>query len=138
MSRMVGPYFGVVAMLIYDGECGLCRNSAKWCRRRLPAEVDVVASQQFSDSELAAMGISRADVMRAAWWIEDGRPPAEGAVAIARSLTAIGGREAVIGRVLGWPVLRVLAQWAYRWVADNRTTTSRWLARLPGRSRNPA
>lgn len=125
-------------MLIYDGECGLCRDSAKWCRRRLSTEVDVVASQQFSDAELAAIGVSRDDVMRAAWWIEDGHPPAEGAAAIARSLTAMGGREAVIGRVMELPVLRVLAQWAYRWVAENRMTASRWLARLSKRSRTAA
>lgn len=125
-------------MLIYDGDCGLCQSSAKWCRRRLPPEVDVVPSQQFSDSELAAMAISREDVMRAAWWIEDGRPPAEGALAVARSLMAMGGREAVIGRVMQLPVVRVLAYWAYKWVAENRMTTSRWLARLSRRSRSAA
>ena len=84
------------------------------------------------------MGISREDVMRAAWWIEDGRHPAEGAAAIARSLIAMGGREAVVGRLIGLPLVRVLARWAYRWVAENRTTASRWLARLSRRSRTAA
>ena len=125
-------------MLIYDGECGLCRDSAKWCRRRLPSEVEVVPSQQFSDAELAAMGVSRDDVMRAAWWIEEGRPPSEGADGIARCLVAMGGRQALIGRLIGLPGLRILTRWAYRWVAENRMTTSRWLARLSKRSRTAA
>ena len=125
-------------MLIYDGECGLCRNSAEWCRRRLPADVQVVPSQQFTDDELAAMRISRDDVTRAAWWIEEGCPPAGGADAVARSLLAMGGRQAVIGRLIGLPVIKILTRRAYRWVAENRQTTSRWLARLPKRSRTAA
>lgn len=125
-------------MLIYDGECGLCRKSAKWCRQRLHPDVGVVPSQQFTDEELAAMSLTREDVMRAAWWIEAGEPPAEGAAAIAKSLVAMGGREARIGRVLELPVARRLARWAYRWVAENRMTTSRWLARLSRGSRTAA
>lgn len=123
-------------MLIYDGECGLCRKSAKWCRQRLHPDVGVVPSQQFSDEELAGMGLSREDVMRAAWWIEAGQSPAEGAAAVARSLVAMGGREARIGRVLQLPGARRLARWAYHWVAENRMTTSRWLARLSKGSRS--
>lgn len=125
-------------MLIYDGECGMCRKSARWCRQRLHPDVGVVPSQQFTDEELSALGLSRGDVMRAAWWIEDGEPPAEGAAAVARTLMAMGGRQAWLGRVLELPVLRLLSRWAYRWVAENRTTTSRWLARLSRGSRTAA
>lgn len=125
-------------MLIYDGECGLCRKSARWCRQRLHPDVGVVPSQQFSDEELAGMGISRDDVMRAAWWIEDGGPPAAGAAGVAKCLVAMGGRHAWIGRFLQLPVARLLAGWAYRWVAENRMTTSRWLARLSRGSRTAA
>ena len=84
------------------------------------------------------MGLSRDDVMRAAWWIEPGEPPAEGARAVARSLVAMGGRHALIGRAIDAPILRPAARLAYKWVAENRTTTSRWLARLSRRSRTAA
>lgn len=84
------------------------------------------------------MGISRDDVMRAAWWIDQGAPPAEGAAAIAKSLVAMGGRQALIGHLLELPVARLLARWAYRWVAENRVTTGRWLGRLSKGSRTTA
>ena len=125
-------------MLIYDGECGLCRNSAKWCRHRLPPDIDVVPSQRFSDDELAAMRLTRQDVSLAAWWIEEGCAPAGGADAVVRALLAMGGRQALIGRLLGLPLIKILTRRAYRWVAENRSTTSRWLARLPKRSRTAA
>ena len=95
-------------------------------------------SQQFTDADLAEMGLTREDVMRAAWWVEQGRPPTEGAGAVARSLIAMGGREALVGRLISLPLVRVLTRWAYRWVAENRMTTSRWLARLSKRSRTAA
>ena len=128
----------VVGTLIYDGECGFCTNAAKWARNRLPAGHGIARSQDFDDAQLRAMGLTRADVDRAAWWIEEGRAPAEGADAIARSLVAMGGRQAVIGRVVVLPLVRVLARRAYRWVAENRATTSRWMDRLSKRSRSAA
>lgn len=125
-------------ILIYDGECGLCRKSARWCRQRLHPDVGVVPSQQLSDEELAALGISRDDVRRAAWWIEEDEPPAEGAAAVAKTLVAMGGRQARIGRLLELPGARLVARGAYRWVAKNRNTTGRWLSRLSRGSRTAA
>ncbi|MBW3537644.1 MAG: DUF393 domain-containing protein, partial [Actinobacteria bacterium] len=86
--------------LIYDGECGLCTKSAKWVRNRLPAGHAIAPSQDYSDADLAAMGLTRDDVERAAWWYVPGDPPAEGAEAISKTLVAIGGRSAVIGKLM--------------------------------------
>jgi predicted DCC family thiol-disulfide oxidoreductase YuxK len=88
----------------------------------------IAASQDFDDSQLAAMGLTRHEVDSAAWWVEPPAPPAGGAEAISRALVAMGGLEAVIGRLVWLPGLRVASKAVYQWVADNRPTVSRWAA----------
>ncbi len=124
--------------LIYDGECGFCTNSAKWARKRLPPPHGIAPSQDFDDAQLANMGLTRADVDRAAWWYEARTPPVEGAECIARTLLAIGGRAAWVGRLLWLPGVRVLSGIVYQWVAANRPLVGRWVARLSRRSRTAA
>ena len=129
---------GVVGTLIYDGECGFCTNSAKWARKRLPPPHGIAPSQDFDDAQLAHMGLTRADVDRAAWWYDPATGAAEGAECIVRTLIAIGGRAAWIGRLLWVPGVRVLSGIAYRWVANNRPLVGRWAARLSKRSQSAA
>ncbi len=110
-------------LLIYDGDCGFCTRTAAWIRRRLPAGYEVQASQRLADLE--RLGLTRAQVHDAAYWIDpDGtRHPAH--LAIARSLEAAGGVLRLAGRVMTvWPIER-LAGWVYRVIARNRH-------RLPG------
>lgn len=116
--------------LIYDGECGFCRASADWCRRRLDPHYGVVASQELGDVTLASFDLTREQVMAAAWWVEPGRPPAEGAAAIAGCLVAMGGAEAVVGRFLRAGPVRPVAEAVYRWVADHRPLVTRWSQRV--------
>ena len=123
-----------MGILIYDGECGFCTNSAKWARDRFPAPHGIAPSQDFKDADLAAMGLTRADVDRAAWWYVPGEPPAEGAEAISKSLIAIGGRAALLGRLMWLPGVRLLAGVVYRWVASHRPLVGRWAGRLSRRS----
>lgn len=124
--------------LIYDGMCGFCTNSANWARKRLPPPHGIAPSQDFDDRALADMGLSRADVERAAWWYDPATGPAEGAECVARTLAAIGGPAALAGRVLWLPGVRFVSRAVYRWIARNRPLVGRWLARLPGRSRTAA
>jgi len=116
--------------LIFDGECGFCRASAEWCRRRLDPQHSVTASQEIDDVTLNCLGLTREQVLSAAWWIEPDQPPAGGAEAIAACLVAMGGPEAVAGRLLGAGPVRPMADLAYRWVADHRPLVSRWSQRL--------
>ena len=124
--------------LIYDGECGFCTDSAKWARKRFPAGHRIAPSQDFDDSQLAEMGLTRADVERAAWWYEPGPAPVEGAECISQTLIAIGGRSAVVGRLIWLPGIRLLSGIAYRWVANNRPIVGRWASRLSRKSRTAA
>ena len=127
-----------MGILIYDGECGFCTNSAKWARKRFPPPHGIAPSQDFTDADLAGMGLTRADVDRAAWWYVPGEQPAEGAEAISKTLIVIGGRSALLGRFMWLPGVRVLAGVVYRWVADHRPLVGRWAARLSRRSRSEA
>ncbi len=125
----------MAGILIFDGECGFCRSSANWCRRRLDTRHAVTASQDFNDAELSRLGVTRDQVNAAAWWIEPGREPARGAEAIASALVAMGGTKAVIGSVLRSPVMRPLAGVTYDWVADHRPLVSRASGLIAGAGR---
>jgi predicted DCC family thiol-disulfide oxidoreductase YuxK len=108
-------------ILVFDGDCGFCTWSADWIRRRLPAGA-VVAPWQLLD--LAAHGLTEADVTTAAYWIDaDGRH--RGADGIARALEAAGRGWRMVGRLAGRPPLVWLARGMYTVVARNRH-------RLPG------
>lgn len=122
--------------MIYDGECGFCTESAKWCEARLGDRGTIRASQTYSDAELADLGLSRADVDRAAWWVNPPHRPLEGNEAIAACLMAIGGPYALGGRLIDLPGVQSAAGLAYRWVATNRPAVSqiaRRIARLTRR-----
>lgn len=107
-------------MLVYDGDCGFCTSSARWIERRLPAEVEVVPWQHVDD--LSALGLTVDDVTTAAWWVEPGREPQGGHLAIGASLRAAGGAWGLVGWAIccpplawiGGPVYRLVARYRYR------------------------
>lgn len=110
-------------VLVYDGDCGFCTRSARWIEARLPLGYPVVAWQAIPD--LAALGLTEADVQRAAWWIDtDGRAHG-GARAIARALIACRGAWSLVGWALLVPPISWLATLVYALVA-------RYRYRLPG------
>lgn len=111
--------------LIYDGECSLCVAAAAWLvRRRLPDDVDVVDAAQWLATTQGACVVSRDEVARAAWWIEDDRR-VEGSRAVAHALIAVGGGWGIVGRTLASrPVDRVAAP-MYRVIARYRRLV-RW------------
>lgn len=111
-------------MLIYDGDCAFCTRCAEWARRRLPSGARVVAWQSLPD--LAALGLTEADVTAAAYWVDRGRL-FRGHRAIAASLRAIGGGWAVLGAIVALPPFTWVARALYALVARNRH-------RMPGGS----
>jgi predicted DCC family thiol-disulfide oxidoreductase YuxK len=110
-------------VLVFDGDCGFCTTSARWIERRLPDDVDVVAWQSVPD--LSALGLTVGDVTSAAWWVEPGRPPRGGHLAIGASLRAAGGAWGLLGRALLLPPLRWMGGPVYRLI-------SRYRYKLPG------
>jgi predicted DCC family thiol-disulfide oxidoreductase YuxK len=109
--------------LIYDGDCGICTQSANWARARLPADVEVVPWQALPD--LAALGLTFDDVESAAWWVDDDGTLYRGEVAATRTLREIGGPWRVAAAVLNLAPVRPVARAIYELVARNRHRLSR-------------
>jgi predicted DCC family thiol-disulfide oxidoreductase YuxK len=107
--------------LIYDGECSLCVAAATWLDRRRPSGVvvDVVDAQRWLATMRETSVVSRDELARSAWWIDDGCR-LEGSRAVAQALITLGGGWRLVGRTLAWgPVDRVSAR-VYRFVARHR------------------
>jgi predicted DCC family thiol-disulfide oxidoreductase YuxK len=116
----------VTPVLIYDGDCGFCTASAAWITARWagPKEGHAVPSQQVSQAERQRLGLSAADLDRAAWWVEGTRTWG-GHLAVGRALMAAGGGWRLLGRAMFVPPARQVAAVGYRVVA-------RYRHRLPG------
>jgi len=109
-------------LLVFDGDCGFCTTSARWIERRLPETVDVAPWQ---DLELDGIGLTRDDVVSAAWWIDDSGRCHRGHMAVGHSLRAAGGLWGLLGRLIITPPVSWAARPAYWLVA-------RYRYRLPG------
>ncbi len=111
-------------ILILDGTCGFCQQSAIWLQRRLRAPIDFRASQTLSDADLAQWSITRRDVDSAVYVIHKGQV-FQGAVAISRALQRARRGWPLLGTLIAVPGLNFVAEVVYRFVAKNRH-------RLPG------
>jgi len=112
--------------LLYDADCSFCRTGSEWIAAR--SQAPAVPFQQLSAEELGRLGLSPAEVERAAWWIDPLARPERGHLAIARALRVGPGWPSLLGRVLLVPPFRWLAAAAYPLLA-------RWRHRLPALAR---
>ena len=110
-------------MLIYDGDCGICNQSAAWARTHLPADTEIVPWQSVDD--LATLGLTVADVQTAAYWVDDDGRRHRGEAAATAVLRRAGGPWRVVGTALDTALLRPVAHRVYEWVAANRHRLSR-------------
>jgi predicted DCC family thiol-disulfide oxidoreductase YuxK len=119
------------AVLIYDGECAMCRASALWLMRRALSrgQLEILPCRSGPRRERYP-GITDAACMTAMQLVlPDGR--------------VLSGADAVpelLGRVRGWgwvatvfalPGVRPIARRMYAWVARNRIRISCTLSRPP-------
>ncbi len=108
------------ATLIYDGDCGFCTQTAAWMRDRGTA---ITSWQSIPD--LAALGLSEADVTTAAYWIDESGAAHRGHLGIGRALVASNKPWPLVGKAILTPPIRWIAGPIYRLIAKNRF-------RLPG------
>lgn len=112
-------------MIIYDGDCAFCTRMTSEALERLPPGTAAVASSGLDDGELRDLGLSRADVATAVYWVDgDGRLH-RGHRAVARILRGMGGRWGVLGMAVSVPPFSWLSAIGYR-------AAARWRHRLPG------
>lgn len=107
--------------LVYDGDCGFCTRSARWVER-LPVRAEIVPWQE---ADLSALRVTRERARHEVLWVAPGGRVFGGAAAVAELLKQCGLPWRLLGSVLSAPVVRGLADIAYRWVSANRS-------RLPG------
>ena len=110
-------------MLIYDGDCGICNQSADWARAHLPAGTKIVPWQSVDD--LGALGLTVHDVETAAYWVDDDGALHRGEAAASAALREAGGAWRVAGVALDAPLVRPVARRVYYWIAANRHRLSR-------------
>jgi predicted DCC family thiol-disulfide oxidoreductase YuxK len=107
----------VTPTLVYDGDCAFCSACAQFIERRIPTRATVVP-WQFAD--LAALGLSRAQVVEAVQWVDGDGTVASGPDAVALLLRDAGRLWEVPGRALQLGPVRLAAWPAYRWIANHR------------------
>ncbi|WP_344127919.1 DUF393 domain-containing protein [Saccharopolyspora halophila] len=108
-------------LLIYDGDCGFCTRSVR-AATRLPVRMRVLPWQE---ADLAELGTNEERARAEVLWVATSGRISGGAAAVADLLKACRVPWPLLGRLMSAPLVRGLADRAYRWVADNRY-------RLPG------
>ena len=110
-------------LLIFDGDCGFCTSVANAARRRLSPEVGVVPWQWVDD--LSRYGLTAEDTARHAYLVDANGRVHRGHLAVAATFEEMGGLWRILGKLIRFPVLTVMAAGAYDLIAENRH-------RLPG------
>ena len=117
-------FAGRELILLFDGYCGFCTRQAEWVQAHDSNErVLVLPNQKPGVRE--SLGLSKAEVDRAAWTLTPTGERFEGAAAINRILRELPG--------WGWlaifyalPPLHWIEDAVYQWVANNRQRFARW------------
>jgi predicted DCC family thiol-disulfide oxidoreductase YuxK len=117
---------GLPAVLIYDGDCSMCRASALWLLRRALAggasELEILPcrsparQKRFPD-------ISETACMQAMQLVLPGGRVLSGADAVPEILVRIP-RWKWVARLFDVPGVRPVARHVYRWIAQNRMRLS--------------
>jgi len=107
----------VTPTLVYDGDCGFCSACAQFIERRIPTRAVVVPWQS---ADLAALGLTRAQVEEAVQWVGTDGTVTSGPDAVAMLLRDAGRFWEVPGWALQLGPVRLAAWPAYRWIANHR------------------
>lgn len=114
MSGAVGNAF---PMVVFDGECGFCRCTVSWAKRRLHTNAHFVPLQR---ADLAALGLTAAACREAVQWV-DASGVRAGHRAVARLLQSAQAPWRLMGYVVDAPVLRLVSRVTYAVVKANRS-----------------
>ena len=99
-------------MVVYDGQCQLCKNSVSWVSKKL-----AMTAVDFHTADLARFGLSREQCAREVFVIT-GDNRYSGAQAVAFLLKARGNKVLPALITISGPLGRA----GYRWVAGNRNS----------------
>jgi len=111
------PNIGARGLLIFDGECGFCRRWVRFMTSWFAKHPTPVAWQQ---ANLGELGLTPEQCNAAVQFVSADLRISSGSDAAARVLIVAGLPFNIAGFVMLLPGVRNIAQWAYRWVANNR------------------
>jgi predicted DCC family thiol-disulfide oxidoreductase YuxK len=118
--------------LLYDGACGVCTRGVELGVQHLPDRVDW---EPFQTADLAAYGLSEAEVTASVHLVEPSGRITAGATAAGRLLVLSGGGYALLGHLVLAPPVSWVAAAVYRLVTVLRhriPVGTPALARRPG------
>jgi predicted DCC family thiol-disulfide oxidoreductase YuxK len=108
---------GASPTVVYDGECGFCRCTVEWARKRLDGGVHFVAWQA---TDVTALGLTVDACREAVQWVDDARILA-GHRAVAMLLRRMRMPWKPIGVLIDLPVVRLASRAGYWVVKSNRS-----------------
>jgi predicted DCC family thiol-disulfide oxidoreductase YuxK len=109
-------------LLVYDADCGFCTRMADLAVTRMKVACRAIPWQQ---ADLAALGLTEAEVTEKVWWVEPGGTKLSGHRAVAAALRHGSPALRPLGNLLAIEPLAPVASAGYDLVARNRY-------RLPG------
>ena len=113
-----------MSILVFDGDCAFCTQSAGFITRRIKPSTDVQAWQTL---DLEPLGLTETQCSTAVQWVSGSGQIKSGAAAITAMLKEAGAGWAALGVLGDLPGIRSAAAGTYRLIAKNRH-------RLPGAS----
>lgn len=108
---------GAYGLLIFDGECGFCRRWVRHMTTWFAKHPTPIAWQQ---ANLGELGLTSEQCNAAVQFVGADLKIWSGSDAAARVLIVAGMPFNIAGLIMLAPGIRSIAQWAYRWVANNR------------------
>ena len=99
-------------IVIYDGQCELCKRSITWVKKRLV--IDAIA---YQEGDLAKFGLT-AQLCAKSVYVIDNKKQYQGADAVALLLKKRGNK--VLAKLLS--ASGPIGRWGYRWVASHRSS----------------
>lgn len=109
-------------MLVFDGDCAFCTMVVDQVRRLVRPRATIVAWQH---ADLGRLGLTAEACRASVQWVPGPGVALSRGSAVTAVLRAGRGPWPVVGRVLQWPLVRLVTDAGYRVVAANRY-------RLPG------
>ncbi len=103
--------------LVFDGECGFCRKWVRHMRTWFRKHPTPIAYQSV---DLLSFGLTADQCKEAVQFVSGRGEISSGSDAAARVLITAGFPYSIAGWVMLAPGVSHIAQYAYKWVANNR------------------
>ena len=113
-------------LLVYDGDCGICR---RWARHWQRVTGERVAYAPFQTVAARLPQIPLPEFQRAVQLIEPDGRVSHGARAVIRLLAHAPGKEWLVWVTTHVPGVATLLEWGYQWIAVHRDALA-WVTRL--------